>query len=657
MKIHFIQKSLFYLTLFLFILVSVQATVVKYPALTGNLYKSTRYQVSVKQADSASAAYVYNSINTYTETTGNNRPLMTDDNNYCTFSFDSEVVVTVTLPLRTTAITSVEVLPKIKGILATWSANTITIPISKTGNYYVRINGEEKNPLFIFANPLEVNAPAASGDSAIEYLTPTTFTPNFTSTKSIWYFTPGLYDAGTSIATLQNIPSGTTVYLAGGVFLKGRLTAAANSTNLTVKGRGIISGENLPVVGGSYGGAIIGGGTGNQTALNLEGVIVTDAPQILCSTYKAGSVADNIKLFSWKINSDGISFEPRSTVMNCFLKVNDDNLKPMKSDQIYKDNVLWVQIFGSALQFSWNIILPAKNILVDGLDIIGFDRANLTGVANNASIVSFQNMNGATFSGNTVQNVRSDVKVYKIFNMQLKGSSAPFNQGIGTIDTLLFKNFYFPMGAQYPSTFNGNGTLSGEIKNLTFYNVNVGGTLLTTANAPSFISQTGLTSNFLYPTLPNFTTTITYDSNGTVTGYPNGSVISNPEGKMDLKFTLVPKTGYKVSTVLYNGVDVTTQLVGAVYTAPLLMANSTLNVSFVATTALSDLVNESIHCFANNNRIQINGLSMGEEVKVYGFSGNLVYTTKSRNNALSIPISKGFYIVRVDQKSFQVVVQ
>jgi len=484
------------------LLQTVNATLNTYPGLPGDLYKSTRYKVSVTQAGNTYDSYVYNSVNTYTETKGNNRALMTDDNNFCTFSFYGSVKVAVNLPLRTTAITSVEIRPKIKGISATWSGNTITIPISKTGNYYVCIDGEEKNPLFIFANPLEVNPPSASGNADVEYLTPKTFTPNFTSTKSIWYFAPGVYDAGISGGTLTNIPSGTTVYLAGGVYLKGRLTASNSSTQLTVKGRGILSGIEIPYVRGSYGTALIGGGRDGNTNLNLEGIILTDAPQQLCMSYsKGGSIIDNLKLFAWYVNSDGISLEQNCIVRNCFLKVNDDNLKPMKSNETYKDNVVWIQPFGSALQFSWNTTKPTTNIMVDGLDVIGFDKGNLTGVSANASVVCFQNLKGSTFSNNTVQNVRSDVKVYKIFTLQIKSTKSGFDQGLGTIDGMLFKNFTFPLGAKYPSTFDGNGTVTGEIKNITFQDIVIGGTLLTDENSSIYIIRSGLTSNFYYKTV------------------------------------------------------------------------------------------------------------------------------------------------------------
>ena len=506
---------------------TLNATLITYPGLPGDLYKSTRYTVSVTQTGNSYDSYVYNSVNTFTETTGSNRPMMTDDNNFCSFSFDGSVVVTVSLPLRTTTISSVEIRPKIKGIIPTWSANNITIPISTAGNYYVYINGEEKNPLFIFANPLEVNPPAASGDANIEYFTPDTFTPTFTSAKTIWYFAPGLYDSGVSGGTLTNIPSGTTVYLAGGVYLKGRLTASVASTALTVKGRGIISGIDLPYVAGSYGTALIGGGSNNKTALNLEGVILTDPPQQLCMTYSSGSTIDNLKLLSWYVNSDGISVDKSSTVKNCFLKVNDDNLKPMKNNQTFKDNVVWVQVFGSALQFSWNIAIPTSNILVDGLDIVGFDKGNQTGVNTNASVVSFQNLNGGSFSSNIVQNIRSDVKVYKIFTLHIKSTQTGFTQGLGTVDGMLFKNFSIPMGTKYLSTFDGNGTATGEIKNITFQDVKIGGTLLTDANASTYLTRTGLTSNFLYTTLPNSTPSVLQNTTFKCKTIENGIQISN----------------------------------------------------------------------------------------------------------------------------------
>jgi hypothetical protein len=474
-----------------------KATVNTYPSLAENLYKSSRYNVSVTQSGNTYDSYVYNSVNTYNDPWGS-RPLMTDDNNFTSFSFDETVVVDVTLPQRTTAITSVEILPKIKGVIATWSGNTISIPISAPGNYYVRINGEEKNPLFIFANPLEINAPASGSDPNVLYITPVTFTKNFSSNKSIWYFAPGIYDAGMSGGTLQNIPSGTTVYLAGGAYLKGLLKASASATNLTIRGRGILSGIDVANIPDLWGNFMVDGWI--ATALTMEGIIITDAPSQHIQAYASGSTFDNIKLLAWYIMTDSFTHGINSTVKNCFIKVNDDCLKPMNANSIYKDNVVWIQAIGSALQFGWNMKPDnlTTNIRIDGLDIIGCDKANISGTATNISIVSFQNIAGANYTGITVQNVRSDVKVYKIFEMQIKSTQPGFTQGLGTINGITFKNFSFPMSAQLKSTFKGNGTQTGEIKNVTFENVKIGGTLLTESNETTYLTRSGLTSNFYY---------------------------------------------------------------------------------------------------------------------------------------------------------------
>ena len=556
----------------------VSATVVTYPALTNNLYKSTRYTVSVNQSGVNSDSYVYNSVNTFSETTGNNRSLMTDENNFSSFSFDGSVTVTITLPLRTTAITAVDVLPLNKGITATWSGNTITIPIAKTGNYYVRINGEEKKPLFLFANPLEVNAPLASGNANTEYFTPSTFVSNFVSTKTIWYFAPGVYDAGSVGGTLQNIPSGVTVYLAGGAYVKGLINAAASSTSLTVKGRGILSGISVANVPDLWGNFLIGGGSSNLTVLNLEGITLTDPPSQLCLTYKSGSVIDNVKLFGWYVMTDGLTLGQTSTVKNCFLKTNDDPLKPMNSNSTYKDNVVWVQVFGSALQFSWNTTAKISNILVDGLDIIGFDKGNLTGTSNNASVISFQNMNGSTFSNNTVQNIRSDVKVYKIFNVQIKSTQTGFTQGLGSIASMTFKNLSFPMGQKYLSTFDGNGTQTGDINNITFQDVVVVGNLLTSSNVVTYITISGLTSNFLYTT----------------------SILTN------------------FSDTYWNSAK--------------------------------------FQCVAHSNRIFINDLNIGDEIKIYTMDGKFITSQKAVSQTMSIASGKGAFIVRNDNQAAKIIV-
>ena len=76
------------------------------------------------------------------------------------------------------------------------------------------VNGDVDNNLMIFANPLEVNPPSPTDPDVI-------------------YLGPGLYT--------QNyiVPSGKTLYIAGGAVVKGGVIMN-NATNAKVIGRGVL---------------------------------------------------------------------------------------------------------------------------------------------------------------------------------------------------------------------------------------------------------------------------------------------------------------------------------------------------------------------------------------------------------------------------------
>ena len=76
---------------------------------------------------------------------------LTLENHFTTFSFSAQVVVQITLPLRS-AVSSVVVRPLSKKLTATISGNIISIPLNGPANFYVEIDGEKRYPLFIFAN-------------------------------------------------------------------------------------------------------------------------------------------------------------------------------------------------------------------------------------------------------------------------------------------------------------------------------------------------------------------------------------------------------------------------------------------------------------------------------------------------------------------------
>ncbi|MEI8204399.1 MAG: hypothetical protein WCH34_15360 [Bacteroidota bacterium] len=454
---------------------------------------SYRYQVAVRESgsDKFQSSYVYKEINNDSRWQTNwpfDEVYMSAENHFTTFSFSKNVEVKITLPVRT-KISNVVVRPLSKNLKATISGNTITIPMDKPANIYVEIDGEERYPLFIFANPLEINAPA----------------PDAKDTNII-YFGPGIHDVGYEKGPMQSIPVGKTVYLAGGAFVKGRFKTTGVAGTTTFRGRGILSGINIPGYS-TYRGMI----DANIGSVNVEGITILDAPQGYQGiiAYGNGSVVDNVKMLSWAMESDSGVLGANSILQNCLFKICDDALKPYREGMLLKDNVVWLQMCGSAILLGWNSIEQGINPVISGLDIIACDRGVKTKPdGTHQAIINLKNSNGATYKNIVIENVRVEKKPHNLIGIDIKQTdpnwvkNPKFNMGLGSIDGLTFRNITVSDMPSILSFFNGNGevtpTSRGDIKNVTFENVKVAGTLITKDNADKYMTRAGNTSNFVF---------------------------------------------------------------------------------------------------------------------------------------------------------------
>ncbi len=128
--------------------------------------------------------------------------------------FDTDGPVELSVTYNAGTVTSAEIRPKHLNITPAINGNTMTFTISGPQKLVFDVNGNVDNDLMIFANPLEVNPPSPT-DPDVIYLGPGIYTQNYT------------------------VPSGKTLYIAGGAVVQGGVTLA-NVTNAKVIGRGVL---------------------------------------------------------------------------------------------------------------------------------------------------------------------------------------------------------------------------------------------------------------------------------------------------------------------------------------------------------------------------------------------------------------------------------
>ncbi len=465
-------------------------TLVTYPvteAIDGR-FKSSRFAVHLTQNGSTAQSFVYESANDADPSWSGTLNYMQTANHWTTFSFNGNVDVEayrldgqnietcVVRPL------SLNIEPEIQGDKCTFTLsepakvsveidenNTVTGNIENIGTITKHI---VKHPLFVFADPLEVDPPAASDAHVI-------------------YFEPGLHNIGKG----YQIPNDTQVYLAGGAYVIGTLTSEEpHPSNITIRGRGILSGfglsesssENL-----TWGNHAIDLSNGsNGSGLLIEGITITDPLRSCIVSYNTVDIR-NVKLFSWEHRNDGIVAGDNSLIENNFIKVQDDNIKLYYSNQTVSDNVIWQQTSGAVFKFAWDLKRVAQNNLVTGIDVIHSDvftdytaaepdRPDMHSTSAVFSAMGFQD--GAAFQNNAFEDIRiEEENLLRLMSLRLVSTHAspsetsvwgdPDPTASKLIYNLTFDNIELAGVPYKQSTLYGNS--GGTIKKIWFSNLKI----------------------------------------------------------------------------------------------------------------------------------------------------------------------------------------
>lgn len=277
-----------------------------------------------------------------------------DHTSFISFDMGDSVTVTVTCPKP---VESVKLLPASSGIAPVVDGNRVTFTIPKPQPLELEVNGDWVHGLQVFANPMETDAPNPHDPNVI-------------------YFGPGIHQ----IEDLK-VGSGKTVYVAGGAVIYGKLNPAVkggavitlDGNNIVLRGRGVIDGSLCPLH------------TQNLLAITgtnvlLEGVVLRDSSTWTVPIHRSVNVTvDNIKLFGYRGNSDGIDIcnSRNVTVERSYLRTMDDLIvikTPDKNggesrDIEAKQCVLWNEL-AHALSIGAELRANVENVHFSDCDVI-----------------------------------------------------------------------------------------------------------------------------------------------------------------------------------------------------------------------------------------------------------------------------------------------
>ena len=172
-----------------------------------------------------------------------------------------------------------------------------------------------------------------------------------------------------------------TVHIAAGAVVRGAFTASGSG--ITVRGRGILSGELLqeewirhkrgfikkPKDARSWGIAPMVWNTDNEGSTVVEGITVINAPSYNLTLHGRQMTVRNVKLLSWNYSTDGVSGAP-GLVENCFFKVNDDVFTMYSSNLTLRNLAIWKQSNAAVFQLGYGYSMKIQDCLVEHIDVI-----------------------------------------------------------------------------------------------------------------------------------------------------------------------------------------------------------------------------------------------------------------------------------------------
>ncbi|ASN20115.1 hypothetical protein CGK93_10875 [Arthrobacter sp. YN] len=378
--------------------------------------------------------------------------------------FDTNGPVEVRATYNLGTVSSVKVRPTAEGIVPARSGNTATFTIGGPTKLVVDFNDNVDQDLMIFANPLETNIPSASDPNVI-------------------YYGPGYHNPGNT-----TVASGKTVYIAGGAVVRGAFFTD-NASNVVIRGRGVL---------------LQPGGVGVQakfsTNVTVDGIIINGYGNDNNGGYGVeigstnGITVNNVKLLAYRKWSDGIDMMAAKNVNvnDVYIRTGDDSIAVYGTRWDYVGSTDNVNVTNSVLMpGNAHPINVGTHGNPDVPDTINNIRVTNVDVLTHNPLVQVRSMSLTASDSNLVTNVLladirwEDVLVRKFLDIiTYKNPGYGLSVGRG-IDGVTLKNFSYNGSLEYDNEIYGNSATQ-MTKNISFQNLRVNGSVVTTAGAGRF---------------------------------------------------------------------------------------------------------------------------------------------------------------------------
>ncbi len=388
-----------------------------------------------------------------------------------TFDFSGAVEVSVTN--HRGRIESARIRPISSGLIPTVKDNVLTFTLTQPRNLSVEVNGDLYHNLQIFANAPEADAPDPH-DPNIIYFGPGLHTlPSGSMDVGVDRVVNGNFESQRVAASVLDVPSGKTLYLAGGAVLKAAVRCSGVE-NVHIRGRGILLNgrEGLQIVHSK-----------NVTVDDL--IIVNPQHYLVFGGDVHGLTLRNVRGFTCRGNGDGVDLMCATDVLveGAYLRCSDDTVALYNHRWDYygdtrnvtvRDCVLWADVAHPIHMGTHGN--PAKPEVLEHLAF-----SNIDILEHNEPQLGYQGCLSINVSDdNLAHDIRfEDIRIDDFTEGQLVNLRVAFNRkycaapGRG-IDGVVFKNI------SYRGTHANMSIVAGYddtrvIRHVTFENLTVNG--------------------------------------------------------------------------------------------------------------------------------------------------------------------------------------
>jgi polygalacturonase len=443
------------------------ARLITYPAPKVN-FRSNAYTVKVSetgrkwQSIDLYYANVAHTIGTHTTA---------EKTTFGYFDCDGKVNVEITVSGRA-ALKTVKIRPEVFHIQPVVKGNKITFSMHSNQNLSVEVDGNVFDNLQIFANEIDPVVPSKRDTSVL-------------------YFGPGVHHIGQVI-----LPSGKKVYIAGGAVVEGSFRVD-HAENIRISGHGILTQFGNPEEPSGQKSLTrpVGKGRNDDIIIDFSRNVTVDGLIVLPHKYSVliGSSKNvnvsNMKSFSSEGNADGIDIfcSEDITLRHIFMRNADDciaiyghrwgyygNTRRVKVE----DAVLWANVAHPVL-----IGTHGDTVHPDTLEKMHFTNVAILGQHENQ--LDYQgclalNAGDSNLIRDIVfENVTIDsVSKGQLFNLRVMFNHKYNTSPGGGVQDVLFKNVTFE-GTCAPLSIIAGYDDARNIKNITFENLRIGGTIIT----------------------------------------------------------------------------------------------------------------------------------------------------------------------------------